>query len=483
MHRSRVLSLLALFLFTSPCIAQEVAPLFTTDFPPQEFAARRNKVFDQIGPDAVVLLQGEPTQRGYTRFRQSNEFYYLTGIEVPHAYLLMDGRSRRSTLFLPHVDAPRDAREGKLLSAEDTELVPRLTGIERVAGPEAISGQLGGLMRRNAEMTLYTQFIPSEGVAESRDLAIRRATDRAGDPWDGRLSREAHFVSLIKSRFPGFDVRNISPILDQLRLVKSENELTLIRRATRLSGLGLMESMRSLEPGQKESELDAVAKFLYWRNGAQGDAYYSLVADGKNAYSPHYHAGASTVVDGDLLLMDYAPDYSYYMSDLTRMMPVNGTFSKGQSELYGFYVRCYRAMLDHIRVGVTAQQIKQEALVVMDETFSNWTFSKDIYRKAAKDFVESYRRGAQSATTRMGHWVGMATHDVGNWTGPLKEGMVFTIEPALRVPEETIYIRNEDLIIITADGAEIVSDFVPLEIADIEKLMREEGILQKYPKD
>jgi Xaa-Pro aminopeptidase len=187
--------------------------------------------------------------------------------------------------------------------------------------------------------------------------------------------------------------------------------------------------------------------------------------------------------DGDLLLMDFAPDVGYYMSDVTRMMPVNGTFSPWQRELYGFYAAAYRTVLDAIRPGVTAQVVIQEAVKKMDAILAGSKFSKPTYEAAARRFVEDYRRSAGDPRAGLGHWVGMATHDVGTNDGPLREGMVFTIEPALRVPEEKIYIRLEDLVIVTATGKEIPSDFVPWQIDAIERLMKEEGILQRYPKD
>jgi len=462
-------------------LAQDGMPLFTEDFPPSEFAARRARVFDQIGPEALVVMQGEPTPRGYTRFRQSNEFYYLTGIEVAHALVIMDGASRTTTLYLPHRNEGRERSEGHVLSAEDAAQIRELSGLDRVAATEQFAEDLGRHMRRSTVPTLYTLFQPAEGLAESRDLGLRHVSDRLSDPWDGRPSREAHFIGLLKERYPAFRIASINPILDDLRLIKSPREMDMIRKATRLSGIGLMEAMRSVAPGQKEIELDAVAKYHYWRNGAQGDAYYSLVASAGNAYFPHYNAGQRIMQDGDFLLMDYAPDVEYYMSDVTRMMPVNGTFSPWQRELYGFYLAAYRAILDRIRPGVTPGEIMQEAVGEMRETLADWSFSNDMYRAAAVSFVDSYEQRAARPGATLGHGVGMATHDVGDYSGELRAGMVFTIEPALRVPEEQIYIRLEDLIIIHEDRAEIVSDFVPMDIDAIEAWMAQDGLLQDYP--
>jgi Xaa-Pro aminopeptidase len=471
-------------IFPTALRAQDGVPFFTTDFPPQEFAERRAKIFDALGENGLALIQGAASPAGYVRFRQTNEFYYLCGIESPHAYLLLDGRQRRASLYLPHRNEGRERGEGKVLSAEDAELVKQLSGIDNVFASDALSEHLARYARSGQETRLFTPFSPSEGTATSRDSAIRAVADVTSDSWDGSPSREGHFINLIRTRFPQLEIKDLTPALDRLRLIKSPREIALIKKATRLSGLALMEAMRSTVPGTQESELDAVAKYVYYRNGAQGDAYYSLIASAGNAWYPHYNAGKRVMRDGDFLLMDYAPDVGYYMSDVTRMFPVNGKFNNWQRELYGFYLDCYQAILKNIKPGLTAQQVKQAAVKEMNQALAKSRFSKPIYEKAAREFVENYANSAKSARTSLGHWIGMATHDVGGQDGsPLREGMVFSIEPALRVEEEKIYIRLEDVIVITKTGADILTTFVPMEMDEIEKLMREDGMLQRYPKD
>lgn len=480
MARRVLLTVLALGLLAIRSSAQEGFAVFTTDFPPEEFAARRAALYETIG-SGIALLQGAPSPAGYTRFRQSNEFYYLTGIEVPHAYVLIDGSSQRASLYLPHRNARRESSEGKLLSAEDAAEISRLSGIDNVYGVDLLGQHLARAAAVHGRV-LFTPFSPAEGAAMSRDLALRAVGDRAADPFDGAPSREGLFVSSLRERFPQFDVRDLSPALDAMRLIKSARELTLINKATRLSGLALMEAMRSTEPGIYEHELDAMAKYVFFRNGAQGEAYYSLIASATNAFYPHYNAGKRQMRDGDFLLMDFAPDVGYYMSDVTRMMPVNGRFSSWQRELYAFYLGCYKSVLDAIRPHVTAQQVAHQALPAMDKLLEATTFSKPTYQRAARAFVDDYRSLAKEGGS-LGHWVGMATHDVGSFEGPLRPGMVFTIEPALVVPEEKIYVRLEDLVIITASGKDVPSLFVPMEIDAIEQLMKEPGMLQRYPKD
>jgi Xaa-Pro aminopeptidase len=460
--------------------AAQEAPLFTTDFPPEEFAQRRARVYDAIG-DSIAIVQGAPSPPGYSRFRQTNEFYYLCGIEMPNAYLLLDGRQRRASVYLPHRNERREHGEGKLLTAEDAELVKSLSGLDDVFGPDLLAEHVASFTARGGRV-VHTPLIPAEGASMSRDLALRSVAEQGTDPWDGKASREGRFRELLQERFPALEVRDLAPVLDQLRLVKSPREIALIKKATRLASVALLEGMRSTEPGLYEHELDGMAKFVFYRHGAQGEAYYSLIASGPNAWYPHYNAGKRRMKDGELLLMDFAPDVGYYMSDVTRMWPVNGRFSPVQRELYGFYLACYRKILAAIRPGASAAGVVAEAAAGMDQIVASTRFSKPIYAAAARAFVKQYHESLQGYPL-IGHWVGMATHDVGGDAGAYRPGMVLTIEPQFRVPEEKIYIRLEDLIVITPTGIEVVSRDLPWEPDAIEKVMAETGILQRYPRD
>lgn len=482
-YRLPALAACCLFLFLPLAAGAQEIPFFTTDFQPSDFAERRAKIYAAIGEGGLALVQGAPSPAAYVRFRQTNEFYYLCGIESPHAYLLLNGAQRTAALYLPHRNEGRERAEGKVLSAEDAELIKRLSGVDAVYGLDLLGEHLARYARGTQSRTLWTPFSPAEGGAMSRDLATRVVADMSSDPWDGTNSREGRLIEMLRTRFPQLEVRDLTPALDAARLIKSAREIELLRKATRLSGLALMEAMRSTVPGITEYELDAVAKYVYYRNGAQGDAYYSLIASGPNAIYPHYNAGKRKMVDGDFLLMDYAPDVGYYMSDVTRMWPVNGKFSDWQRELYSFYLECYRAILGHIRPGATAAEIMKEAAADMRQVLARTKFSKPAYEAAAREFVESYEKYAAAPCPSLGHWVGMATHDVGRDCGPLRAGMVFTIEPALRVPEEKIYVRLEDMIVIGETKAEILTTFVPMDIAGVEALMREEGMLQRYPRE
>ena len=140
--------------------AQEDIPFFTTDFQPREFAERRSKIYDAIG-DGFALVQGAQSPAGYVRFRQTNEFYYLCGVESPHAYLLLSGAQRTATLYLPHRNEGRERGEGKVLSAEDAELIKRLSGVDNVYGLDLLAEHLARNARGAQSRTLWTPFSPA----------------------------------------------------------------------------------------------------------------------------------------------------------------------------------------------------------------------------------------------------------------------------------------------------------------------------------
>jgi Xaa-Pro aminopeptidase len=442
-------------------------PLFTQATPVSEFAVRREALLARIG-DGIAVLQGAAEDPAYVRFRQNTPFYYLTGVEVPRALLLLDGRSKRATLFLPPRNERQERSEGPVLVPGD-EAARLLTGIDDVQPRDAFGNALNAAAAR-ADTVVYTPFRPETRGAGTPDIALAHGQASAADPWDGRRSREETFVEKLKAAAPGVAIRDLDPLVDAMRVIKSPHETALIREATRIAGDGIRAAMAASRPGRREYELEAAADYVFKQRGSQGVAYFALVAAGANAIYPHYHAGGAVLKDGDLVLFDYAPDFNYYTSDVTRMFPANGTFSPAQRELYGVYLQLYTALMESIHPGLSARAIASAAVPRMDAIVSGFTFSKPQYRDAARAFVNEYREFDHDMP---GHFVGMAVHDVRTPIDTLKPGMVFTIEPALTVPDERIYIRLEDVILVTADGYENLSADLPEGIDAIEDFMRE----------
>jgi Xaa-Pro aminopeptidase len=461
----------------------EERPLFSTHFSVDEFASRQAKVFDTIGSNAIAVLQGAPSAAGYLPFWQNNEFYYLSGISSPHAYLVLDGTTQTVLLFLRPRDDRREYGEGKVLSAEDSTMIYDHAAIDEVYYQSDFEDVITRLLSSDDIETVYTPFSPYEGIAGTRSMLSRAIRDMESDTFTDQKARHELFISKLKGISADKEVRDLDPVIDELRKIKSEKEMELIKRSTDLQAAVIMESMRSTEVGIKPYELEAVSKYIYIKNNIQDDAYYPLIHFGPDAYMNHYHESVRPARDGDMILMDYGAYVDYYSSDLGRMWPVNGTFNPVQRELYTFYLKFYEAILYNIKVGLTPQEVMKNALVEIDQILAATDFSKPVYRKAAEDFVQSYHDRAEDPDMTLGHGVGMSVHDVGNYSVPIEPGMVFVIEPQFRVPEERIYIRLEDMIFVTEDGVEIYSDFLPRDIENIEKIMREPGLLQQYPAD
>ena len=339
--------------------------LFTDALPKEEFAARRAKVMQKIG-DGVAVIQGATETVAYEPFRQSNQFFYLTGVEVPRAILVIDGRDKRSTLYLMPRNERMERSEGPLLSpgAEAASI----TGIEQVLPRDAFAAVAKALSGRK----VFTTYRGETRSAGTPDREASHAAARKADPWDNQPPREEWFRTRLAEQAPSISFENLDPILDEMRLVKTPGEIALVRKATRIAGEGIMEAMRSAQPGMYEYEIAAVADYIFRKNNSQGVGYFALVAAGTNAAWPHYHALQSKTKDGDLVLLDYAPDYRYYTSDVTRMFPVNGRFTPAQKELYTIYLRLYQALMTSIRPG-KAGDILKDAVGKMDAVMASYT--------------------------------------------------------------------------------------------------------------
>jgi Xaa-Pro aminopeptidase len=443
-------------------------PYFQTDFPIAEFAARRARLAEAIGNGAVAILQGARSTGAFDIFRQTNDFYYLSGVEVPHAYLLIEGGSARTTLYLPPHDPRHEASEGKQLNGDESEIAIQVTGVDDARPISALAADV-----RQA-VVIYTPLSPGETRQACRDTLLYAQKQIAADPWDARPTNEQRFRSLLQETNPTAEYRDLSPFLDRLRMIKSSLEIGIMRKAGKLTALAVTEAMRSTQPGLMEYHLGAIADYIYLLNGARGGSYRPIIACGANIWNGHYYRNNCPLMDGELVLMDYAPDYGCYTSDIGRYWPVNGRYSALQRELYGFIVEYHKTLLGLIRPGVTPAQVMAEAAQVMESRIEAANWSKPIYKEAA--------RRTLTFQGHLSHSVGMAVHDGGSYYGtPLLPGAVFALDPQMWIPEEKLYIRVEDTVVVTENGVENLTSLAPLELDDVEKTMQETGIIETHP--
>ena len=232
-------------------------PYFQKWFPAAEFRARHQRVYEAIGADSVALIQGAAPVGGFEVFRQTNELFHLTGLEVPQCYLLLNGGTRKSKLFLPRRDAQHASKDGEELAADDADLLIRLTGVDEVLELKELEAEL-----KHASV-IYTPQNPAEGNMACQDTLRQAAKLIAADPRDNPRSREGFFVDLLKSRFPSVQIRDLSPVLNSMRAVKSPAEIELMRFTGKLTAIAVAEAMRSTRPGIYEYELGAIAEYIY----------------------------------------------------------------------------------------------------------------------------------------------------------------------------------------------------------------------------
>lgn len=461
MKRFALAILLNAYIFSQAAATQ---PVFTDVFPPEEYAARRAKVMAQIG-DAVAILQGTTERPGEQPLRQANQFFYLCGVVEPRAILVIDGRTKKTTLFLNPRNETRESRmfgPGLYPGPE----AAKATGIDAVLAREEFKAMLEAFGKDGR--AIYTPFRPEVLGSASASDPQTLARNTKNDPWDGRISREEQFRARLKEYAPNSDIKDLDGIIDTLRGTKDVREIQVIREATRAAGLGIIEGMRDARPGMKEYELQADCEFVFKKLGSYGAAYFALIATGENTWYSHYHKDTAVLKDGDLVQLDYAPDYKNYTSDVTRVFPANGKFTPWQREYYGIYLKLYQALMTSIKVHERSSDIIKAAVVKMDAIMGGYKFTDPRIKAAAVKFVDNYRN---SRANSLGHNVGMEVHDVRSPAQTLEPGYVFTIEPAMQIPELHFGIRLEDMLLITETGYENLSAFVPVEMDDIEKLM------------
>ncbi len=449
-----------------PCLLLALAasaPAFGAGpFDKSEYAARRGRLMEKIPEGAAVFL-GATTPANDYEFRQGHDFLYFTGVEIPDAFLIVDGVRKESVLFFTMDEKTAD---GEGIPLELIRSAAAYTGIERVLPAEQFGSYLATLSQRTR--VLYTMFKPEElGRENSNEKFNALQKSMTLSPWDGRLTRELQFVRQLRDKFPQVDVRDCSTAVWNLRKIKSPAELALMRQAGRIGVKAHNALIQSTRPGVSEKALAAVFEFVSRKEGAQDLAYSTIIMSGKNHAYGHYHKYDRVLKAGDFLILDAGPDYENYHIDISTSFPASGTFSPRQRELYEAALAVRDVCQANYRPGVTLRQVGEKVDAFIKE-------------KGLERFAQQFR-----GIVRLGgynHSIGMATHDVtGTFGGPdevLAPGFVFACDIQLFSLPEEIGIRIEDTIAITEAGYENLSPGVPRTVAQIEALMKTGGLLQ-----
>ncbi len=430
-----------------------------------EFMRRMDPKSVAIIPAAREAVRSHDTNY---RYRQNSDFFYLTGFEEPDAIaVIAPSQGKKFTLFVRPRDPERAIWDGYRAGVEGAvqdysadEAFPIADFDARL--PEILDGPA----------SLYYAF--GHANSELDEKIIRQLT----------LMRETNRRPLE----PPQTIVDPTTILHEMRVFKSEAEVEIMQRAADIAAAAHVEAMKTARPGMKEYEVEALLEASFRRQGAAGSSYTSIVGSGANATVLHYITNMGTLGDGDLLLVDAGAEYQGYASDITRTFPINGKFSDAQRDIYDLVLKTQMSCIDMVRPGVRLEDLKTHSVEMLTEGMVKLGLLRGDPAKLIeeKKFMQFYMHN-------LGHFLGIDVHDAGRYyfngeSRPAEPGMVMTIEPGLYISPDTknipegfnqdvparylgIGVRIEDDVLVTENGARVLTNKVPKDPGEIEALM------------
>ena len=393
-------------------------------------------------------------------FRQNSDFFYLTGFEEPNAVAIIESDdSGEFTIFCQDKDPSKEQWEGNRMGPKNCKNIGAKKGFSIEAFSEEISNFL-----INKERIYYQKDLNNslEDIVNKNITTLKKTTSRSNN-------------------FVPEEIHSIDSLLHEIRLLKTKEEIKIIRKACEISSAAHIRAMKNVYPEMYEYQLEAEYVHEFMKNGAKACAYPSIVGGGKNACILHYNENKDQLLDGDLVLVDAGCEFKGYASDITRTFPISGKFSKAQEAVYEIVLEANKECIKTLRKNFTPNDTEKKAVEIitqglLDLNILNGEINELIERKAYHDFYMH----------RVGHWMGMDVHDVGsyglngNWRKYLP-GMIKTTEPGIyfkqdlkNVPKEflNIGIRIEDDVLVTEGDPEVLTSSVPKDLKKVESIMR-----------
>ena len=430
----------------------------------KEFGRRRRQLMRMMGKGSIAILPAAPTR---TRnrdveyaYRQDSDFVYLTGFAEPQAVaVLIPGRPHGEyVLFCRDRDPERETWDGRRAGPEGAVAQ---YGADDAFPVSDIDDILPGMLE-HCERVYYT-------------MGLHADFDQRLLGWLNLLRGRAKSGTTTPGEFIDLD-----HLLHDMRLYKSRHEVAAMRRAARIAAAAHVRAMRACKAGLMEYEIEAEFLHEFRRQNAQ-PSYHPIVGGGENACILHYTENAARLKEGDLLLIDAGCEFDYYASDITRTFPVSGRFSPAQRAIYDVVLQAQQAAIERVRPGCHWNEPHDAAVKAITRGLVKLGLLKGRVPTLVKE--EAYRRFYMHRT---GHWLGMDVHDVGDYKvgdewRVFEPGMVLTVEPGIYIPPGSrgvprrwwgIGVRIEDDVLVTRQGAEVLSRDAPKEPEEIERLMQ-----------
>ena len=424
--------------------------------PNQLFIRNRANLAAQLPPKSIaVFTANEAMPRNgdqFFPFRQQSDFFYLTGIEEENAFLIIapdyPQEENREILFIEPYDEVKATWQGEML---DSKQATGLSGIQTVKGSDAFWMTLNDIALSGYGDTIFLNTFEYPKY----ECAVETVQQR--------------FVKQVKARYPLHHYGRTAPILNALRMVKSEEEIEITKQACGITAEAFRRCLATVKPGMYEYQVQAEIEYIFKRNNATGHAYAPIIAGGKNGCCLHYSKNQSLLNDGDLLLFDIGCEYKNYSSDLSRTIPINGRFTERQKACYNAVRRVMKEITKLYRPGGTINEINETTYKLMEqemiglglftsEDVKNQDPNKPLYRKYLMH--------------GMSHHIGLDVHDSVDKFEPFAPGMILTCEPGIYIREEGIGIRIENDLLITEGEPINLFEGLPTEIDEIEAAMR-----------
>ena len=456
-----------------------------------DLKARRARVMERLGPDALLILWSAPAAR-YSldvdyEYRQDSNLFYLTGMTQEQTMLvLMPGNEkRREILFIKDRNPSREQWTGRLMTADEAKAH---TGIETVLNASQfdafVSGILGGQGFGPVTDTEAAVFLKALGAGRARLALPLDAGRRVNDA----LTPPLEFAQKVRDRFFGFQIVDLTPVLTEFRMVKTPYERKVLGTSLEISSDAQKAGMRSAHEGAYEYEVKAAIEAVFRARGADSWSYPSIVGSGPNATILHYPHSDRQMLQGELLLVDAACNYQYASGDITRTYPITGRFTPAQKDIYQIVLEAQDASAALAKPGATLKQMHDKTVEVIKAGLLKLGLIADA---SGDQYRMWYVHGSS-------HYIGIDVHDVGGNTRPLEPGMAFTIEPGIYIRESTldalprtpendaliarirpavkkyadIGVRIEDSFLLEESGLRRLSASVPRTIEEIEAFLR-----------
>ncbi|ALU74112.1 aminopeptidase P N-terminal domain-containing protein [Tenacibaculum finnmarkense] len=419
------------------------------------FIENRKRFTAKMQPNSIAILTSNDVKHNNADdvmgFAQNNDLFYLSGID------------QEETILVLYPDAFKKENRAILFVKETSELIKIWDG-EKLTQEKAteISGISRVTWNKDFESVLQAMAFEADGFYLGHNEHYKRATNN-------QETQQDRMIKWCKEKYPLHQYYRAAKITRNLRPVKSDKEIELLQKAADISVESFSRILKACKPGKNEYELEAELTYNLVKSGASHHAFQPIVASGKNACALHYNTNDSVCKDGEMILLDFGVCYANYNSDTTRCFPVNGKFSERQAAVYRSVLYCLKEGSKLLKAGVLpADYEKNMAGLVEAELIKLNLLNADAVANQDPE-KPLYKQYFMHGTA---HYLGLDVHDVGLYSRPFEAGMILTCEPGIYIAEEGIGCRLEDDYLITEDGNVNLTAKMPIEIEEIEALMK-----------